>query len=87
MNFILRVTVIWRGATPSTHNQGFKSWHDALNNAVDEMESLRRCAEDPAVSCIIGYRVEITEWLGANTYKTRLKAEYQNEEWRTEDGK
>lgn len=84
MDFIVRVKVYWRGATPSTHNQGFKSWHEALHKAEEEMEGLRRCAEDPELTNIIGYRVEIIEWLGLNTYKTRLKAEYMNEDWRDE---
>lgn len=88
MDFTVRVTTIWRGSSRVTENWRFANWHDALCNAVVHMEGLRRCAEDPERTSIIGYRVEIIEWLGASTYKTRLKAEYKNEDWRNErDGK
>ena len=83
--FSVRITTIWEGNVPVTKGYVFNNWHDALHKAEENMEGLRRCAEDPEMTHIIGYRVMIEEWLGADQYRTRLKAEYQHEDWRNNE--
>ena len=81
-DFTVRITTIWEGNVPVTKSYSRDTWPEALRKAKEEMEGLRRCAEDPELTHIIGYKVWIYEWLGANETRTRLHAEYQHEDWR-----
>lgn len=81
-DFTVRIITIWEGNVEVKKGYVFGSWHDALHKAEEEMEGLRRCAEDPELTHIIGYKVEIYEWLGADEIRTRLSAEYHHEDWR-----
>ena len=72
----VRITTEMDDGSRTTETKYYTNVHDALYKAVESMESLRRSAELSDLTHVVGYYVEVEEWIQADNYQMLLKGGY-----------
>lgn len=77
MNFILRVTTYYCGTDSKIHqNYGFKTEEEASRNMINEMDNFNRLIYASDITDVVGYDMELVEWLSANSYRKVAEIHY-----------
>lgn len=81
MNFILRVTTYYGSTNAKIHkNYSFKTEGEAINKIANEMSNFDRLIYASDITDIVGYDMELVEWLGANSYRKLVDVHYNSGE-------
>ena len=70
MNYLLRITVRYGDKKAcSFKSWGFKTYEEACKKMVEELEKLNRQIMVTDLTKVIGYTIEVREWVTGNAYK------------------
>lgn len=70
MNYMLEVNTRYRNSNENTIRRwAFKTYEEACGKMVEELEKLNRQIMAADLTKVIGYTIEVREWVTGNAYK------------------
>lgn len=70
MNYMLEVNTRYRNSNENTLRRWvFKTYDEALKKMIEDLEALQRQCMVTELTYVIGYTIELREWVTGNAYK------------------